>query len=89
MEGTTFAADPMRLMIATAGKSAAKESVERFRKYIGVQKGRKDMGVEQGQIGKTEGMAEVNKNQEDDRSQQVCKTEVTYYDAESNHKRLG
>mgnify|MGYP003202891261 CR=1 FL=1 len=35
MEGTTFAADPMRLMIATAGKSAAKESVERFRKYIG------------------------------------------------------
>ena len=34
MEGTTFAADPMRLMIATAGKSAAKESVERFRKYI-------------------------------------------------------
>ena len=34
MEGATFAADPMRLMIATAGKSAAKESVERFRKYI-------------------------------------------------------
>lgn len=34
MEGTTFAANPMRLMIATAGKSAAKESVERFRKYI-------------------------------------------------------
>lgn len=34
MEGTTFAADPMRQMIATAGKSAAKESVGRFRKYI-------------------------------------------------------
>lgn len=34
MEGTTFAADSMRLMIVTAGKSAAKESVERFRKYI-------------------------------------------------------
>ena len=33
MEGTTFAADSMRLMIVTAGKSAAKESVERFRKY--------------------------------------------------------
>ena len=31
MEGTTFAADSMRLMIVTAGKSAAKE---RFRKYI-------------------------------------------------------
>ena len=30
MEGTTFAADSMRLMIVTA----AKESVERFRKYI-------------------------------------------------------
>ena len=36
MEGTTFAADPMRQMIATAGKSAAKESVGRFRKYIKV-----------------------------------------------------
>ena len=34
MEGATFAADPMRLMIATAGKSAAKERAEKFRKYI-------------------------------------------------------
>ena len=34
MEGATFAADPMRLMIVTAGKSAAKESIERFRKNI-------------------------------------------------------
>ena len=31
----------------------------------------------------------LRKNPQDDRSQQVCKTEVTYYDAESNHKRLG
>ena len=38
MEGTTFAADSMRLMIVTAGKSAAKESVERFRKYIKVKR---------------------------------------------------
>ena len=38
MEGATFAADPMRLMIVTAGKSAAKESIERFRKYIIVYK---------------------------------------------------
>ena len=41
MEGATFAADPMRLMIATAGKSAAKESAERFRKYIKFTGGRK------------------------------------------------
>ncbi len=32
-----------------------KSSTERFRKYIGVQKGRKDMGVEQGRLEKQKG----------------------------------